>query len=61
MEPFIWIFEMDNQHFARLDMLSEKAFHETITSDELKEYLLLLDEWNVIEVTDYLDQPSFND
>ena len=39
---------MDNQDFARLDTLSEKAFNETISPNELNEYLYLLDEWEVL-------------
>ena len=39
---------MDNQDFARLDTLSEKAFNETISPYELKEYLHLLDEWEIL-------------
>jgi hypothetical protein len=40
---------MDNQDFARLDTLSEKAFNQTISANELKEYLQFLDEWDVID------------
>jgi len=51
---------MDNQRTKRINMLSEKAFNKNITPDELKEYLLLLDEWEVLEELDSLDKTNFN-
>ena len=37
---------MDTKSFERLNSLSEKAFHEIASKDELKEFNHLLDEWN---------------
>jgi len=51
---------MDNQQTERINMLSEKAFNKNISPDELKEYLLLLDEWEVLEESDCLDKTYFN-
>jgi len=52
---------MDNRQFARLDILSEKAFNEIITPDELNEYFLLLDEWNIHADQNFLDKLNFTD
>jgi uncharacterized protein YnzC (UPF0291/DUF896 family) len=47
---------MDNQQIERINILSEKAYNKYISPDELKEYLHLLDEWEVLEESDSFDQ-----
>jgi len=39
---------MDAREFERLNFLSEKALHNTITSTELAEFNQLLNLWNII-------------
>jgi hypothetical protein len=51
---------MDSQQTERINILSEKAFNNNISPDELKEYLLLLDKWDVLEESDSLDKTNFN-
>jgi uncharacterized protein YnzC (UPF0291/DUF896 family) len=38
---------MNNDDFERLNFLSEKTLTETITQNELKEFIVLLNEWNL--------------
>lgn len=40
---------MDNDDFERLNFLSEKAIIKTATKNELKEFNILLNEWNSSE------------
>lgn len=40
---------MDNDDFERLNFLSEKAITKTATKNELKEFNILLNEWNSSE------------
>ena len=38
---------MNHDDFERLNFLSEKAITETATNNELKEFNVLLNEWNL--------------
>ncbi|MDX2367537.1 MAG: hypothetical protein QNK36_03905 [Colwellia sp.] len=42
---------METEEFERLNVLSEKAINDTATSDELEEFMKLLNVWN--ESTEY--------
>lgn len=50
---------MNSSQFVRLNLLSEKAFAEVISLDELNEYILLLDEKDVIDESIALDEPTY--
>jgi hypothetical protein len=46
---------MDNKQLERGNTLAEKAFNRNISPDELKEYLHLLDEWEVLDYQSIVD------
>lgn len=52
---------MDNKQLERANTLAEKAFNQKISPEELREYLHLLDEWEVLDYPSVFDDQHFND